>query len=361
MASIDKRPDGRYRARWREYPGGRQKSQHFLRKVDAEHWLVKVQHDLMTGRYVDPRAGRVKLSDFAATWTARQHWRPATRERVDRELRLYILPTFGDRPVASIRRAHVEDWVAELPLAPSSARRVAETLRTLLNGAVADELVAINPAVGAKVPAEEHPPVVPLEVDQILALTHCSPAAMRGAIVLGAGTGLRQGEAMGLTIDRVDFLRREVRVDRQLWTPGKGRPVFAPPKTRRGYRTLSLSAVVLDALSAQLANHGPGQDGLVFHTNGRPVGRATLSQRFRRAAKAAGFAATWHDLRHYHASVLLSAGISPALVAERLGHDLKTLLATYAHVIRSDEDRVRAVVDATLGERAEDFLRTSDG
>ena len=66
----------------------------------------------------------------------------------------------------------------------------------------------------------------------------------------------------------------------------------------------------------------------------------------------------WHDLRHHHASVLLSKGVSPALVAERLGHDLKTLLRTYAHVIRQDEDRVRAIVDVTLGGDAEDWLRT---
>jgi integrase len=67
---------------------------------------------------------------------------------------------------------------------------------------------------------------------------------------------------------------------------------------------------------------------------------------------------TWHDLRHHHASLLLSNGVSPALVAERLGHDLATLLKTYAHVIRNDEDRVRSIVDDTLAGSAEDFLRT---
>lgn len=51
-------------------------------------------------------------------------------------------------------------------------------------------------------------------------------------------------------------------------------------------------------------------------------------------------------------------GVSPALVAERLGHDVGTLLKTYAHVIRNDDDRVRAIVDATLGDSAEDWLRT---
>jgi integrase len=66
----------------------------------------------------------------------------------------------------------------------------------------------------------------------------------------------------------------------------------------------------------------------------------------------------WHDLRHHHASVLLSQGVSPAYVAERLGHDIKTLLRTYAHVIRQDEDRVRSIVDGVLGDEAEDWLRT---
>ena len=67
---------------------------------------------------------------------------------------------------------------------------------------------------------------------------------------------------------------------------------------------------------------------------------------------------TWHDLRHHHASMPLSRGVSPALVAERLGHDIKTLIRTYAHVIRPDEDRVRAIVDDSLGASAEDWLRT---
>jgi hypothetical protein len=61
---------------------------------------------------------------------------------------------------------------------------------------------------------------------------------------------------------------------------------------------------------------------------------------------------------HHHASVLLSEGVSPALVAERLGHSIAELLASYAHVIRKDEDRVRSIVDGTLGGTAEDWLRT---
>jgi hypothetical protein len=49
---------------------------------------------------------------------------------------------------------------------------------------------------------------------------------------------------------------------------------------------------------------------------------------------------------------------SPAVVAERLGRDITTLMRTYAHVIRSDEDRVRSIVSDSLGLTAEDWLRT---
>jgi hypothetical protein len=57
----------------------------------------------------------------------------------------------------------------------------------------------------------------------------------------------------------------------------------------------------------------------------------------------------------------LSDGVSPALVAERLGDDLATLLKTYARVIRKDDDRVRPIVDNVLGGSAEDWLRTEAG
>ena len=92
---------------------------------------------------------------------------------------------------------------------------------------------------------------------------------------------------------------------------------------------------------------------------GTPVSRVRGGDYIRSAVKRTGLSGiTWASLRHYHASTLLSAGVSPALVAERLGHDVQTLMRTYAHVIRADDDMVRAVVDDHFGVSAEDFLRT---
>src|SRR2546421_3319873 len=82
VASIDKRPNGSWRARWREYPGGPQRTRQFARKVDAERHLVKVQHDLMAGGYVDPAKARTTIDELYAVWSARQPWRESSRSSV---------------------------------------------------------------------------------------------------------------------------------------------------------------------------------------------------------------------------------------------------------------------------------------
>jgi integrase len=82
--------------------------------------------------------------------------------------------------------------------------------------------------------------VVPLTTEQTLAIRTAMPPELRAMVTLGAGTGMRQSEVFGLTLDRLDFLRRTVTVDRQVLTlPGRG-PAFGPPKTKASVRTIPL-------------------------------------------------------------------------------------------------------------------------
>jgi integrase len=361
VASIQKRPDGRWRARFRDVDN-KEHAHHAPTKAAAQRWLDEQTAKLVRGEYVDPRAGRITVETYAAQWLARRTWAPATHDRIDRELRLHILPAFGKRPLTSLRRAHLEEWAKHLSLAPSSARATFETFSAMLSAAVDDERLARNPAKGARLARVDAAPFVPLTTEDVLALEHATAEHVRAAVTLAAGTGLRQGELFGLAVDRVDFLRRELRVDQQLWTPPRGAPVLKSPKSANSYRTIALSDIVVDALAAHVAAFGAGEHGLMFHTEHRPVGRSMASKYLRTPAEAAGLEGrTWHDLRHFHASMLLSRGVSPAYVAERLGHDVRTLLATYAHVIRADEDRVRRIVDETLSADSADFSRTAEG
>src|SRR5829696_8735371 len=107
MANIAKRPDGRWRARYRD-PSGKEHARHFDRRVDAERFLTTVEHSKLTGGYVDPRAGRITFGEYAATWQAGQVCRPSSAAKIDRTLRLHVLPRWGKRPIGSIRPSEVQ-------------------------------------------------------------------------------------------------------------------------------------------------------------------------------------------------------------------------------------------------------------
>jgi hypothetical protein len=74
------------------------------------------------------------------------------------------------------------------------------------------------------------------------------PSASR----LAAGTGVRQGEAFGLPVDRVDFLRRRIMIDRQLVLLPREAPVLAPPRADASRRIVPLPQALLDGLAEHL-------------------------------------------------------------------------------------------------------------
>ncbi len=110
MASIDKRPDGRYRARWREYPGGPQKVRHFARKRDADQFLDAIRGDLAHGMYVDPAGGRTLFQEYAERWRSVQVHRAGTAAQVESYLRLHAYPHLGLRQIGAIRRSDLQAW-----------------------------------------------------------------------------------------------------------------------------------------------------------------------------------------------------------------------------------------------------------
>ena len=80
---------------------------------------------------------------------------------------------------------------------------------------------------------------MPLSLEAVEALTDAMPDRYRALVTLAAGTGLRQGEAFGLTVDRIDFLRRQLTVDRQLVTMPDRAPYLTPPETAASVRRSS--------------------------------------------------------------------------------------------------------------------------
>ena len=92
MASINKRPDGVWRARYRD-EAGREHSKHFARKVDAQRWLDQVTASVVTGSYVDPKAGKITFAAYFEQWSARQVWVTGTVLAMKLAVRSTTFPT----------------------------------------------------------------------------------------------------------------------------------------------------------------------------------------------------------------------------------------------------------------------------
>ncbi len=353
MAHIEKQGPTRWRARYRT-PTGAARSKTFPRKADAERFLALVEADKVRGTWVDPSEGRQRVGEYVEGWREAQVWRPSTRAQVDSHLRRHILPTFGDRPLASVRPSEVQAWVRGLSerLAPATVEVCYRYLVNIFKAAAQDRLIAQSPCVGVKLPKIERRQVDPLEVAEVEALADAMPERYRALVVLAAGTGLRQGEAFGLTVPVVDFLRRRLTVDRQLVLVG-AQPEIGPPKTQASYRTVPVPDVVLTALSEHLATIGAGEDGPIFtNDRGGPIRRTRFSEVWRPAVARAGLptGTRFHDLRHFYASLLIRHGESVKVVQSRLGHaSAAETLDTYSHLWPDSEDRTRAAVDAVLG------------
>ena len=84
MGSIQPKQKGRggkkagWRALYRDNDG-KQRSKSFDRKADAATFLATVEADKLRGTYVDPRAGKITLNEYAETFMAAQVWRAGTR------------------------------------------------------------------------------------------------------------------------------------------------------------------------------------------------------------------------------------------------------------------------------------------
>ena len=252
VASIEKRPDGTYRARWREFPGGPQKTKHFDRKGDAERFTDALRGDLARGVYIDPQAGRIRFQDYAEQWRAGQLHRHSTATQTETYLRLHAYPIFGHLPLGAVRRSDIQSWVkgrSEV-LAPGSVELVYRWVATIFKSAVADRLIPASPCLRITLPKKTRAEIIPLSIEQVTTLADSMPRCYRALVLFSAGTGMRQGECFGLTVDRIDFLRRTVRVDRQLVGAVGGLPEFGPPKSEASQRTVPLPTTVVALLAA---------------------------------------------------------------------------------------------------------------
>lgn len=370
MASIKKRADGKWRARYRD-EAGKEHARHFDRKVDGQRWLDEQTAAIVTGQFVDPKAGEITFRRFFEDWAARQVWVPNS----ERAIRLSAgSVTFADVPMKLIRRSHVEQWVKAMQtkdrgeskpkgLAPGTIKTRLQNVRAVLRAAVRDRIIVVDPSDGVKLPRQRRAAVSmvipePPEVRSLLD----NPAVpwLRTFMALAAFAGLRLGEVAGVQLGDIDFLRRTLHVTRQVQRGAKGTVLISAPKAG-SERPVFLADGLLQLLSEHVREMPKTPEGWLFvGSDGDPPHQNSVGYWWRKTRRAGGLDEyDFHDLRHFYASGLIAKGCDVVTVQKALGHaKATTTLNIYAHLWPTAEDRTRAAADSLMDETFADPVRT---
>ena len=368
--NVAKRPNGKWRARYRD-ESGKEHSRHFDRKIDAQRWLDEVTTSVVTGNYVDPKAGKITFERFYAGWAPRQVWVPSTRLNANQATG--NIP-FADLPMKAIRRSHVEAWVKAMStqLAPTTIKTRYVIVRSVFRAAVADRIIANDPSAGITLPRRRNPeaamtiPTV-AEVGRLLAEADSARVStrkgFRAYVALCAFAGLRKGEAAAVQVGDIDFLRRQLTVSRQLQRDGSGYAI-RPPKYG-SERVVYLPEELVSTLSEHVAAHvAAGESSRWLFTVGDdPLYDNAITWRWRATRKAAKLPdVRLHDLRHFYASGLIAAGCDVVTVQRALGHSTATTtLNTYSHLWPTAEDRTRAAASDLMRDALQAATTSGDG
>lgn len=293
-----------------------------------------------------PSPTMTPVGAYLAEWVRdARNIRPTTRRGYQAVVTYHLTPTIGHIPLAELTPAHVEAMLADLDgtMSPKSLRNVHVVLRRALGQAVRADLVPRNVASREfvdtpHVPIDEPRALTTAEVRRLLDAARGD--RLEALFVVALGTGLRQGEILGLAWEDITpaaiHVRKELVHYSGLYerTPsGRRKTIRQPrdareePKTPRSRRIVPLAAPVAAALAehrARVIGAGfvPTATGPVFtNLDGAALSGSWVTHHFYELLAAAGIERIpFKNLRTTFASRLDEAGVSELTVATLLGH-----------------------------------------
>jgi integrase len=342
----------RYRVVYRTPERKQTSKRGFRTKRDAELFLASVEVSKARGEFIDPGAARVTVGQLGPDWLARQsHLKPSALRPVESALRVHVLPKWGSAAVSEVRQTAVQSWLSELGAerGATTVIRAYGVLAGILDEAVTDRRILLNPARGVNLPRKTRKPHVYLSHEQVheLAATSKYPTL----VLTLAYCGLRWGEATGLRVKHLDMLKRRITVEENAVQVGSRIEVGTPKNHKR--RAVPFPRFLAELLAREC--EGKSGEDLVFPA---PDGGYLRSARvhednmswFAGAVKRAGIPRiTPHDLRHTAASFAVSSGANVKAVQRMLGHSSAAMtLDVYAELFDEDLNAVADALDAAV-------------
>lgn len=346
-------------------------------KREAQRQLAEMITEVERGQSITTNA---TVGELLEAWLemASRDFSPKTVKETRGVIDRNLLPHIGSTPLKKLRPSDLDRLYQRLqasggaggkPLAPATVRRTHGILRRALGQGVKWGWIGVNPAAATtppRVPASEIAPPEPADLARVLKRAATDFPELACFLVLAAATGARRSELVALRWSDVDLDGGTVSIARGV--------VFGPNGlVEKGTKTHSVRRVALDAGSlAVLAEHGEAMraraevcaapmapDAFVFSNEAdcsTPWFPDSVSRGFKRLCSKEGLVdVRLHDLRHFVATQLLSAGVDVRTVAGRLGHrNAATTLNVYAHFLAQSDREAADVIGGLIAPVAED-------
>lgn len=356
--------------RIREQIGGRKVTieSGYPTKTAAKAAIARMATDRARGEYIDPQAGRVTLNEWIEAWwpSYAATLKPTTQRTESSRIRNHIQPLLGHLPLGELDTLTIQRFVSQLaagqphpedpqrwvrrPVKPKTIRNIHAILHKLLDAAVGQRYLRINPAGSTGLPRVRRQEMRFLTTPEIERLLAATPEHWRPLVLLLVATGLRYGEATALRVGRVDVLAGRLEVLEAMHDGMGGVPIFTDPKSERSRRTVTFPPAVGHALAPLLVGKQFGE--LIFRDldGVRPVTRNFRQRVWPRILAEAGLGRVrLHDLRHTHVAHLISAGVPLTAISRRMGHaSISVTSDIYGHLLEEVNEGVLAAVAGML-------------
>lgn len=319
------------------------------------HGLMLLDELRRENRSLKIHPGLITVRELVGQWIAGFDGEASTRDGYRNLLDTHIGPFIGGRQVSGMSVLVIQEWIRDRREAEIGARtlQMAFSLlsRCFLWG-LQTGLCNVNPCVGVRRPQAKREPIQPFTSLEVTAILQETAGTLYHCLFLMAfTTGMRQGELFGLTWDCVDLYKRTVQIHQQA-KDYRGRVTIKKPKTDAGFRSIQITSTLTDALrSHRTLTDGlrrkddryvfPSPKGCVTRrtTFGRRVWKPLLLKLGIRHRGA-------HHMRHTAATMMLTAGVPPHIVAGVLGHsNPETVMTVYAHFIQSDSSLAASAME----------------
>lgn len=320
-------------------------------KREAEGRLRDALSEIDQGRFVTPSA--IRLGDYLDKWLeegVKPARSPKTFERYEEIVRVHIKPRLGGIALAKLRPLDIQALYNEKrkTLSEMTVLHIHRVLHTALEKAIRWEMLKNNPVNAVDTPRPKKTQIKAVDEARMWEILEAAKeSTIYIGVVLAFATGMRLGEVCALAWEDVDLERGTVRVHRSLEQIGSTLRIKGTKTDQE--RTITLpdwairelvrhrGVVAEKKLAGKYRDHG-----LVFaNSDGTPRKIQSVSRQFSRC----NFGATFHGLRHSHASILGQKGVPLLTISKRLGHsNPSTTSNIYSHLLDGmDEEAARSL------------------